>query len=107
MLFLIMVTRATSFFSQCHSMSRVLFSDDSDDERVGEDVQLTINEHYASAFEYRKEREELERRNVDFSPFRSHTTHHPQFKRSMARITIRRNRRTRRVQSRRMRMGTS
>ena len=73
MLFLIMVTRATSFFSQCHSMSRVLFSDDSDDEGVREDVQLTINEHYASAFEYRKEREELERRNVDFSPFRSHT----------------------------------
>jgi protein KRI1 len=33
----------------------------SDDEDTGKDHQLTINEHYAKAFEYRKEREELER----------------------------------------------
>jgi len=38
-----------------------LFSDD--ESSVGErEVQLTINDHYAKAFEYRKEREELERR---------------------------------------------
>lgn len=38
-----------------------LFSDD--EESVGGcEVQLTVNEHYAKAFEYRKEREELERR---------------------------------------------
>ena len=38
-----------------------LFSDDEDP--LGHDnVQLTINEHYAKAFEYRKEREELEHR---------------------------------------------
>ncbi|EAU91884.1 hypothetical protein CC1G_04651 [Coprinopsis cinerea okayama7 len=37
-----------------------MFSDSSDDE--GErNVQLTINEHYAKAFNYRKEREELEK----------------------------------------------
>ncbi|KIM36770.1 hypothetical protein M413DRAFT_31398 [Hebeloma cylindrosporum] len=36
-----------------------LFSDDED--TVGNKHQLTINEHYAKAFEYRKEREELER----------------------------------------------
>lgn len=36
-----------------------MLSDDSD----GEDIQqLTINEHYAKAFEYRKEREELAKR---------------------------------------------
>ena len=36
----------------------------SDDENAGScsNPQLTINEHYAKAFEYRKEREELERR---------------------------------------------
>lgn len=33
----------------------------SDDEDTGSNHQLTINEHYAKAFEYRKEREELER----------------------------------------------
>jgi len=37
-----------------------LFSDD-EDSLSGRDVQLTINEHYAKAFGYRKEREELER----------------------------------------------
>lgn len=37
-----------------------LFSDDEDG--VNTNTQLTINEHYAKAFEYRKEREELERR---------------------------------------------
>ncbi|KAF8158986.1 hypothetical protein BJ912DRAFT_1069792 [Pholiota molesta] len=36
-----------------------LFSDD--EEGVNTNTQLTINEHYAKAFEYRKEREELER----------------------------------------------
>ena len=35
-----------------------ILSDDSD---VGELDQLNINEHYAKAFEYRKEREELEK----------------------------------------------
>jgi protein KRI1 len=34
-----------------------LLDSDSEDEH-----QLTINEHYAKAFEYRKEREELEKR---------------------------------------------
>ena len=38
-----------------------LFSDDENDEGSS-NPQLTINEHYAKAFEYRKEREELERR---------------------------------------------
>ena len=38
-----------------------LFSDDEGPNDVPE-VQLTINEHYAKAFEYKKEREELERR---------------------------------------------
>lgn len=42
------------------SMSN-LFSDD-EDTQGGSKSQLTINEHYAKAFEYRKEREELERR---------------------------------------------
>ena len=37
----------------------ILASDDSDTE---EHYQLTINEHYAKAFEYRKEREELAKR---------------------------------------------
>jgi protein KRI1 len=35
---------------------------DSDSESGGNDVQLTINEHYAKAFTYRKEREELAKR---------------------------------------------
>jgi protein KRI1 len=35
-----------------------LFSDD----EGGSNPQLTINEHYAKAFEYKKDREELERR---------------------------------------------
>jgi len=38
-----------------------LFSDD-EDAAGGSKSQLTINEHYAKAFEYKKEREELERR---------------------------------------------
>lgn len=38
-----------------------LFSD-GEDAAGGSKSQLTINEHYAKAFEYRKEREELERR---------------------------------------------
>ena len=37
----------------------ILASDDSDTEEIH---QLTINEHYAKAFEYRKEREELAKR---------------------------------------------
>ena len=36
-----------------------ILSDDSDVEELD---QLNINEHYAKAFEYRKEREELEKR---------------------------------------------
>ena len=43
-----------------------LFSDD-EGATVGSKSQLTINEHYAKAFEYRKEREELERREFFFS----------------------------------------
>ena len=42
-----------------------LFSDDENAEG-GSNPQLTINEHYAKAFEYRKEREELERRKCFF-----------------------------------------
>jgi len=43
-------------------MNEQLFSDDE-----GPDgVQLSINEHYAKAFEYKKEREELERRESYF-----------------------------------------
>ncbi|KAF8802648.1 Krr1-domain-containing protein, partial [Phlegmacium glaucopus] len=42
-----------------------LFSDD-EDATGGSKSQLTINEHYAKAFEYRKEREELERRNLKY-----------------------------------------
>ncbi|KAF9047752.1 KRI1-like family C-terminal-domain-containing protein [Panaeolus papilionaceus] len=39
-----------------------LFSDRDDDSDIGEKTtKLTINEHYAKAFQYRKEREELER----------------------------------------------
>ena len=41
-------------------MMNNLFSDD-EDTTGGSKSQLTINEHYAKAFEYRKEREELER----------------------------------------------
>lgn len=41
-------------------MMNQLFSDD-EGSVSGREVQLTINEHYAKAFEYRKEREELER----------------------------------------------
>jgi hypothetical protein len=43
------------------AMSNLLFSDDEESDG-GRDVQLNINDHYAKAFEYRKEREELERR---------------------------------------------
>lgn len=32
---------------------------DSDSESVGDNVLLTINEHYAKVYEYKKEREEL------------------------------------------------
>jgi protein KRI1 len=42
-----------------------LFSDDEDAEG-GPNPQLTINEHYAKAFEYRKELEELDRRKCFF-----------------------------------------
>ena len=37
----------------------ILVSDDSETEDIHE---LTVNEHYAKAFEYRKEREELQKR---------------------------------------------
>ncbi len=37
-----------------------MFDSDSDSD-VEKDVQLTINEHYAKAFEYKKEREELQK----------------------------------------------
>ena len=53
-----------------------MLSDDSD----GEDIHnITINEHYAKAFEYRKEREELAKRMsprlCNSSPSTSYTTH--------------------------------
>jgi hypothetical protein len=47
-------------------MSELLFSDD-EGPNGGHDVQLTINDHYAKAFEYRKEREELERRKCYYT----------------------------------------
>ena len=46
-------------------MNEQLFSDDEDPNVV----QLTINEHYAKAFEYKKEREELERRECSYTSF--------------------------------------
>jgi protein KRI1 len=40
-----------------------MLSDSESESDNGQDVhQLTINEHYAKAFEYKKEREELQRR---------------------------------------------
>jgi protein KRI1 len=36
-----------------------MFSDSDDDS--GQNVQLTVNEHYAKAFQAKKEREELEK----------------------------------------------
>lgn len=44
-------------------MNEQLFSDDEE----ANVVRLTINEHYAKAFEYKKEREELERRECTLS----------------------------------------
>uniref|UniRef100_A0A0W0FBD4 Kri1-like C-terminal domain-containing protein n=1 Tax=Moniliophthora roreri TaxID=221103 RepID=A0A0W0FBD4_MONRR len=41
-----------------------MFSDS--DSEAGEDFQLTINEHYAKAFEYKKEREELEKLKAEY-----------------------------------------
>lgn len=38
----------------------IMFDSDSDSD-VEKDVKLTINEHYAKAFEYKKEREELQK----------------------------------------------
>jgi len=52
--------RLSRHSSICSTMTD-LFSDDEGPNDVPE-VQLTINEHYAKAFEYKKEREELERR---------------------------------------------
>ena len=44
-----------------------MLSDDSDS---GEDLdQITINEHYAKAYAYKKERQELERREHSYLPF--------------------------------------
>ena len=41
----------------------------SDDSDSGEDLdQITINDHYAKAYAYRKERQELERREHSFFP---------------------------------------
>jgi protein KRI1 len=37
-----------------------MFSDS--ESEPGDDFKLTINEHYAKAFEYKKEREELDKR---------------------------------------------
>lgn len=47
-----------------------MFSDDSDVDV--DDAQLIINEHYAKAYEYRKEREELAKRTspTRFNPSR-------------------------------------
>ncbi len=61
-----------------------MFSEDSDVDV--EDVQLTINEHYAKAYEHRKEREELEKRtsHVHSNMFRSNPDPVLQSKRSTA-----------------------
>lgn len=51
------VRGALADFTKLDKMARdILASDDSDTEDIH---QLTVNEHYAKAFEYRKEREEL------------------------------------------------
>jgi protein KRI1 len=39
-----------------------MLSDSEDKLQIEDEHQLTINEHYAKAFQYRKEREELEKR---------------------------------------------
>jgi hypothetical protein len=55
-------SRAVSFISfLLFLFSRMLSDSDSDSDATDLHT-LTINEHYAKAFEYRKEREELERR---------------------------------------------
>lgn len=42
---------------------------DSEDEFQNEELhKITINEHYAKAFQYRKEREELDKRMCSFNP---------------------------------------
>ena len=43
-------------------MQEQLISSTSSSEDENDDYQLTINEHYAKAFQYRKEREELVKR---------------------------------------------
>lgn len=48
-----------------------LFSDD-EGPVPEKSTQLTINEHYAKAFEYRKEREELERCAFHFTVYIYH-----------------------------------
>jgi len=51
-------------------MNEQLFSDDED----ANVVRLTINEHYAKAFEYKKEREELERRECSYTFLQASST---------------------------------
>lgn len=50
-------------------MKQDILSESSSSEDEGGDVhQLTINEHFAKAYEYRKEREELAKRAFRSSP---------------------------------------
>ena len=41
---------------------------DSEDEQKNAELHITINEHYAKAFQYRKEREELDKRMAIIPP---------------------------------------
>lgn len=60
-----------------------MLSDDSD----VEDIQnITINEHYAKAFEYRKEREELAKRALQFMVLRISISTAPKSKKNTAQI---------------------
>ena len=54
-------------------MQEQLISSTSSSEDENDDHQLTINEHYAKAFQYRKEREELAKR-ARYHPFSSNVS---------------------------------
>ena len=60
-----------TFWRPCPRNLTPMFSDDSDVDL--DDVQLTINEHYAKEYEHHKEREKLEKRTLHlrFDPPRS------------------------------------
>jgi hypothetical protein len=60
-----------------------MLSEDSDTEQP---VQLTINEHYAKAYAYRKEREELGRRAYYFYIYLTNFNNSTQSKKSMVQM---------------------